>query len=387
MRLTRQQAIDILYGSLYLGGGGGGDIDTGMGIIDKTILSEEETVELIPFNEAPSDGIYVTISPVGSPASPDIHCGDDTFTRIIELLREKQAADPTLPQGEIAGFIPCEIGASSSFGPFMSAFQLGKPVVDACCDGRAHPLGIMGSLGLQAKDEDRVVQVGCGGNPERNLYVEVQTVASVNCASNIIRSSASAAGGLIEVARNPVNRDWLAGTDWTHGHRCADGAYALALNIGTAFNAAGTPYDKMMAACNAMHGNKVGKGIISDFVIETRNALDYGHFIVTDVDKVYKLTFCNEYMALEEVGADGTLTRINTFPDLIVTVDPATGIPIPTAKINDYVNREVYIVASSKANMKLGAGLKYKAPYETLEAALGIEMISYNTDIIIDLEP
>ena len=38
MRLTRQQAIDILYGSLYLGGGGGGDIDTGMGIIDKTIL-------------------------------------------------------------------------------------------------------------------------------------------------------------------------------------------------------------------------------------------------------------------------------------------------------------------------------------------------------------
>ena len=181
--ITKQEAQDMLTGSLFLGCGGGGSDKIGQDLIDRSLAIG---VSMCSLSDIDENGLLVTISPVGSPASKESYCGESTYTRIIELLEKKIADNPeTLPQGKITGVIPCEIGAYSSFGPFLTAAKLDIPVVDAACDGRAHPLGTMGSLGLTGT----VVQLGCGGNPEKGMYTEIEVIAAVDKASDFVRTA------------------------------------------------------------------------------------------------------------------------------------------------------------------------------------------------------
>lgn len=369
--ITRERAVNILSGSLFLGCGGGGHGKIGAETIDKTdgkvyMMSMEEAKQLGP------DALFITISGVGSPASREGYRGDDTYSRIIEITKNLQKENPALPQGEIRGLIPSEMGGASSFGPFMTSVQLGIPVINTACNGRAHPFGTMGSLGLQALSKP-VVQVACGGNPQKNRYLEVSVVAAVDAASEIIRASAANAGGLVEVARNPVDYQYLERTS-------AVGCYSLAEAIGQAANSGDlSAKEKLERVCGVVSGEIITDGVVGPITIETRNALDYGHFEVTACDgKKFKMYFCNEYMAVN--GPDGS--RLFTFPDFIVTADKKTGNPISTAELRE--GNEVYLIGSNWKHMILGLGVRYHAPYERLEGALGIEMIKYLDGLFVD---
>ena len=364
--ISKQEAQDMLIGSLFLGCGGGGSDQIGQDLIDRSIPIG---VEMCPLSEIGQDELLVTISPVGSPASKESCCGEETYTRIIELLKKKLSDNPEiLPQGEIAGVIPCEIGAYSSFGPFLTAAKLGIPVVDAACDGRAHPLGTMGSLGLTGT----VVQIGCGGDPKKGMYTEIEVIAAVDKAADLIRTASAAAGGLMEVARNPVKKDHLETTS-------ALGAYEYARKIGEAYNSGKTVEDRIQRACAVMRGTIYKQGKVEGLHLETKNALDYGYFIVRISDEeAYRLTFCNEYMAMD----DSAGVRVCTFPDAMITVDAKTGNPVTTAFIEE--GMDVILITSTHDNMLLGEGVKQRAPYERLEGALGIEMIRYIKDILKD---
>lgn len=363
--ITSEKARNILFGSLFLGCGGGGKLDTGLDIINKT----DGKVNMISMEEASQfgrDALFVTISGVGSPASKDSYRGDNTYSRIIEIIKNLQKDNPSLPQGEIRGLIPSEMGATSSFGPFMTSAQLGIPIVNAACDGRAHPFGTMGSLGLQAQSRT-VIQVACGGDPKKKRYLEVSVIAAVDSAAEIIRASASNAGGLVEVARNPVDFRYLA-------RSAAAECYSLAEEIGRAFNDRSLfVEEKINNVCSVIKANCIAQGTVGPITIETKNALDYGHFEVTDFSdgKKYEMYFCNEYMAMN--APDGS--RLYTFPDFIVTADCETGRPISTAELKE--GDKVYLLGSSWKNMILGLGVRYRAPYKRLEDALGIEMIKY----------
>ena len=285
------------------------------------------------------------------------------------MLEKKIADNPeTLPQGKITGVIPCEIGAYSSFGPFLTAAKLDIPVVDAACDGRAHPLGTMGSLGLTGT----VVQLGCGGNPEKGMYTEIEVIAAVDKASDLIRTASAAAGGLIEVARNPVKKSYLETTS-------AIGAYEYARKIGEEYAKGKTQDERICNAANAVNGTVYAQGVVEELHLETQNALDYGYFTVRiSENEAYKLTFCNEYMAMDDINGN----RLHTFPDAMITVDVRTGKPVSTAFIENGMN--VVLITSHRSNMLLGEGVKHRAPYERLEGALGIEMIRHIKDILKD---
>lgn len=366
--LTKGDAEKILSGSLFLGCGGGGDDTVGKSIIEKAV---PKGVELVSLDEVPQEGLFLTISPVGSPASTESHCDDDTYERIITLFKQKQKEDPRVPQGEVVGLLPCEIGALSSFCPMMTASLCGIPVVDAACDGRAHPFGSMGSLGLE-KRGGVVVQVCAGGKREKNYYVEVSVIASVDAAANIIRTSAANAGGMVAVARNPIDYAWMKKT-------AAPGAYSFARRIGESFAQEGSAAQKLQAVCGTIGGQIVAEGVVGDILIETKNALDYGRFtITTDAGEVYAMTFCNEYMSMD--GPDGE--RKFTFPDFMATCTAEDGKPVSTAKLKK--GDRVFLLGSSRHNMLLGQGLRYRAPYLRLEDALGIEMLRYVGDIIDD---
>lgn len=363
MKLTMQEVGKLLFGSQILGCGGGGNANEGFQTAVEAI--KKGTIELITMEELEArgeEGIIVTISGVGSPASPEAYYSTDVYPIIVKALQEKV-------NQKIIGFIACEIGGSSTFEPFIPAALLGVPIIDAPCDGRAHPLGVMGALGLE-KTGNSVWQAAAGGRKEKNKYVELVVGGSVESASNLVRNAASEAGGAVAVARNPVDAAWLKDAG-------AKGAYQQAMELGQLWGSSSMAVDKVQRLADALHGEVVCIGQVNDFVLKTDNALDRGSFKITGDGKECVMHFFNEYMTLDVDGV-----RRNTFPDAMVTIDARTGTILTTADIKDGLN--VYLVATRRENIIIGKGLRYRASYEKIQKIIEVNMIDYVEDILLD---
>jgi len=98
-----------------------------------------------------------------------------------------------------------------------------------------------------------------------------------------------------------------------------------------------------------------------------RGGFDVGKVVLDDGSE---LVFWNEYMTLERSGA-----RLATFPDLIVTMDAATGLPVSTAEVR--VGQRLAVVVVRKNALKLGAGVKDKNLYHAIEQATGKPVIEF----------
>lgn len=352
----------IAIGSLFLGGGGGGDIHEGLAAAKRALELGE--VQIVPLSEIrKKDGVILTISGVGSPASDTAYYSEDVYERILNLIQSQE-------KREIIGLIPCEMGGSSSFEPFIPAARLNIPVINSACDGRAHPFGIMGSLGLEKSGNNITIQAGAGGKEETDTYVEILLTGSIETTSDLIRNAAAKAGGAVAVARNPVSPFWIENAG-------ATGAYDLAYKIGEAYLKGKTVMDKITAVCSVVGGTVICQGRVENYVLNTENALDHGSFTVCSENDKYKLYFFNEYMAVEK-----NKDRLHTFPDLITTIDGATGEILTTAQIKDGCN--IIVVAAPKEQMLLGKGLLYRDVYERIEKILKIEMQKYVSKIFLD---
>ena len=361
MLINSDNIQKIAFGSLLLGGGGGGDIREGIETaIESLKIGPVEIISLSEITE--QDGVILTISGVGSPASETAYYSKDAYKRILALIHSHL-------DEKIIGLIPCEMGGSSSFEPFIPSALLNIPVINSACDGRAHPFGIMGSLGLE-RHKNNTIQAGAGGRKENNTYVEVLLSGSIEATSDLIRNTADKAGGAVAVARNPVSLEWLKESGATD-------AYSLANKLGEAYLSSDTPEEKAASVCSVIDGSIICCGYVSDYTISTENALDNGHFTIKSEGDTYKLYFFNEYMALEKNSE-----RINTFPDLIATLDAETGEILTTPQI--YNGRKVIVITAPKEKMILGKGLKYRSTYSRIEEILGINIQEYISDIFLD---
>lgn len=369
MKITADDVKLLSLGSQLLGSGGGGDAQEGLETAAEALKMGGD-IELISMEELAArekSGIIVTISGVGSPASEEAYYSPEVYKIIVDTIQEKA-------EDKIIGFIACEIGASSTFEPFIPAALMGVPIIDAPCDGRAHPLGLMGALGLEKKGTP-VWQAAAGGRRENHKYVELVVNASVESASNLVRNAASEAGGAVAVARNPVDIPWLQDAG-------AAGAYEQALTLGKLWqDGPGAVPFRCVVLAEALKGKLVCRGKISNYQLITENALDRGSFdilgITDDSGRRLTMTFFNEFMTLEENGL-----RLNTFPDVMIVVDVKTGKPLTTAEIKDGL--EVILVTTSHENVKLGKGLKYRAGFERVESIIHKELIPYISDILLD---
>lgn len=362
MLVNLEDVRKIAVGSLFLGGGGGGDIYEGLTTAKRAL--ELGKVQIVPLSEIKNkEGVVLTISGVGSPASETAYYSEDVYERILSLIQSQD-------KRKIIGFIPCEMGGSSSFEPFIPAARLNIPVINTACDGRAHPFGIMGSLGLEKSKNNITIQAGAGGKKETNTYIEALLTGSVEATSDLIRNVAAKAGGAVAVARNPVEPSRIEEAG-------ATGAYDLAYKLGEAYLNGKTVEDKITAACSIVGGTIICRGKVEDYILSTENALDNGSFTVRRGNEEYRFYFFNEYMAAERNGV-----RLYTFPDLITTIDLETGKILTTAQIKNECN--IAVVAAPKDQMLLGKGLLYRDVYERVENILGIEMCKYVDDILID---
>lgn len=73
------------------------------------------------------------------------------------------------------------------------------------------------------------------------------------------------------------------------------------------------------ASMDILGGNVITTSRVKDKELVSEGGFDHGKIILEDG---HEITFWNEYMTLERKGK-----RINTFPDLIMTLDAENGIP------------------------------------------------------------
>jgi hypothetical protein len=339
VRVDEKIAKAAVYGGSFLGGGGGGDLREGLKTAELALSLGE--LLIVSVDELSKDSYIATASIVGAPAAKERYVTPRHMIRSFELLLEAVDVD-------IRGIISSENGGASITNGWIPAVLLELPIVDAPADGRAHPTGVMGSMGLHKREDYISIQACAGGDIRRGRYIELVVRGSLENTDKIIREASVRAGGMVAVARNPVERDYVAAN-------AAVGAVSKAISIGEIMIKYKEDAEEMSRKIiEYLGGGKIiGKGVVLDKILETRGGYDIGRITIRSSDnKKYIIRFWNEYMSLEtEEGF-----KIASFPDLITTIDIKTSLPLTSAEIN--IGDEIIIIAVPKENIPLGSGVK-----------------------------
>lgn len=352
MRLTKEILEYALIGGAILGGGGGGSRE--LGRESGSIALDYGELNLVDISEVPDDTLIVTASAVGAPAAVDKYVKPRDYVRTIEILQNNTGL-------KIGGIITNENGGAATINGWIQAAMLNIPLLDAPCNGRAHPTGTMGSMGLNKVKGYVSHQAYAGGNPELGNRIEGFVSGDIFKASSMVRQAAVQAGGLVAVARNIVESKYVKENGAVNGisHAIETGRrFYKGLEI--------SPYGAIKSVVEFLNGEIVVEGQVSEFELVTKGGFDVGRVVV----KGAELTFWNEYMTLE-VGSK----RLYTFPDLIMSFDKATGMPLTTAEIKK--DMEVVIIGTKKENLKLGAGMFDKDLLKEIEPVINKEILKY----------
>lgn len=352
MKLTKQDVYNAIVGGTILGGGGGGDAKKG----EKYALLalENSSLELVDIDSLNDEDILITASLVGAPNAENQYMTDKDIVRTVELIKENY-------EGNIAGIITNEQGGEATTNGWLQAARLGIALVDAPCNGRAHPTGVMGSINLHKISSYTTVQACVGGNPKENRHIEAFFEGSIEATSRLVRQASIEAGGLVAVARNPVKVSYAK-------ENCAVGAVKLSIEIGKVFNEGLkiSVEEAVKNICTLLNGDIIVRGEVDSFSIKTQNGFDIGYAMIDG----FELTFWNEYITAEKTGV-----RYTTFPDLIMTIDAKTGTPLSTAMMKKGV--EVYVIAVKKENLILSATMKDEKLLKQVEEVIGKKIIRY----------
>ncbi|MFQ5855883.1 MAG: DUF917 family protein [Anaerolineae bacterium] len=350
-RITSSDTLEAaVLGGALLGGGGGGGIEEGLHL--GRLALERGGPLLADPDELPPDGILLTVSAVGAPSAPDRSVSPEQYVAAVESFLDVFKID-------VAGLITNENGGMATVNGWLQSAVLGIPVADVPCNGRAHPTGVMGSMGLDAEPQYVSRQVAVGGNEVQGRQVVVSVEAALRVSAQLIRDAAVAAGGLVAVARNPVSVRYAL----EHG---APGAIAKAVELGRLLQPNAPPSQRAKACAERLGGQIIHRGTVSDKRLESRGGFDVGWLRIGD----YELTLWNEYMTLEQGGQ-----RLGTFPDLIATLSAASARPLSTAEIRP--GDEVFLLWAPRDHLILGAGMRRPELFQVVEKAVGKEIIAH----------
>ena len=347
----------IVLGGAVLGGGGGGDVAGGLRNAQLAVRMGSPV--LISLDELDDEAPVITASAVGAPAAKDKMVRPIDHIRaldqIMDLVGDRQGK-------KLAGIIPNENGAGSGVNGWIQAAALNLPMVDAPANGRAHPTGLMGAMGLHRQKDYHSIQSAVGGNPDLDLYVEMICQGKLAVTANLVRQAAVQAGGLVAVSRDPVPAAYLR-------ENAAPGATSQAMHVGQVVLA---EKDKggqavIAAVVSAVSGQITCQGIVKQLRLETVGGYDIG-LVVIEGDQAAELTFWNEFMTLEMDG-----NRQATFPELITLLSLETGLSISSAELTE--GHQVAVLTAPQENLILGKGVLLPETLAEAEKAIGKQLV------------
>ncbi|MFC7326070.1 DUF917 domain-containing protein [Halorubrum rutilum] len=349
--ITDEWVEHVAVGGAILGGGGGGSLDEGIEFGELAV--EYGSPTLRPISELDPSEVVLTVSGVGAPAATDSHVKPADYVQAVELVMNRIAE-----RGRSVGALMTnEMGGFASVNGLLQSAVTGLPLVDAACNGRAHPTGPMGSIGLSS--DETVLQAGVGGEPDTGRRHELVVEAHLSSAADTIRQIAEAAGGLVAVARNPVPAEYAESN-------AALSVYDQAKTLGQAVQTARDGETAAAEVASLLDGEVAITGTVDSRELETAGGFDIGTVVVDD----HELTFWNEYMTFSRDGE-----RLATFPDLITTLDTDTGEPISTAEIAE--GQSVTVVLAPASSLALGAGMDDPGLFEPVEEAVGQPVVEH----------
>lgn len=167
--------------------------------------------------------------------------------------------------------------------------------------------------------------------------VEGVVSSTLDLSSSAVRAVSIQAGGMVGVCRNPVDIGYVK-------EHAAVGGITQAIELGEVFFSVPEGPERIEAVASYLKGRVIHSGTVSNFKLEETGGFDVGIVQVDDLE----LTFWNEYMTAEMNGE-----RKGTFPDLIMTFDAETGMPLVSAEIKEGI--KIAVISVPKENLKLSS--------------------------------
>lgn len=349
--ITAEWVDHVAVGGAVLGGGGGGSLDEGIEFGELAVEYGSPTI--VPVSALNPSDVVLTVSAVGAPAATESHVKPADYVRAVELIVDRLEGRGT----SVGALMTNEMGGFAAVNGLLQSAVTGLPLVDATCNGRAHPTGPMGSIGLSS--DETSLQAGVGGKSGTARRHEIVVEAPLGSAASTVRQVAEAAGGLVAVARNPVS------AAYAEDHAALE-VYEQAEAVGRAVRTATDGLEAADEVASVLDGDVAVTGTVESWDLETTGGFDVGTAVVDG----HELTFWNEYMTLERDGE-----RLATFPDLLTTLDAETGRPISTAKLAE--GQSVAVVVAPAASLTLGAGMDDPELFEPVEETVGKSVVDY----------
>ena len=269
-QLTLQDAEHACLGGGVYACGGGGWYQHGLqnGRLAVTLGRPR----LVSINDVPQDGLIVTVSATGAPASDDFEMWPRDYIRAFELVRDEAER---LTGQRVVGVMNAQNGYSSTVNAWMPAALSGLPVVDAAGDVRAHPTIKLGAMGYAGESAFQTIQAAVGG--KRDLHMDLELVVKGNLfrTSNIMRAASIQAGGFIASARLPLPVSVVR-------ERAALGAISAAIDLGAAMSAAQASGSEavMAAVLQTTGGTWLGRGTVRRKTFKTEGGFNHAAYLL-----------------------------------------------------------------------------------------------------------
>jgi DUF917 family protein len=345
----------LVYGGAVLGGGGGGSLATGLECVREALSAG--VPRIVPLAGIADDAILVTLSGVGGARQTSADAlGHAHFKRAIDLFE-------SFSSHTVSGFIASEVGPRAVTYGLRESARSGLPVVDAPANGRAHPLSVMGSLGLHSRPRRATATVAVGGAMGSSDYVEIAIRANVIKAARIVRDRAAQGGIALAVVRNPLPAAVIR-------DHAAVGGLAFAQRVGRVLLASLSEGSSavLTALARMMGGRVLANGYVTSAALSDRMGFTIGQITVicSDASAVH-IAVCNEFMAVLDDGKP-----VVAFPDLIALIDRDTGLPLDSAQVK--VNRSIAIFTVPRHRLLLGSGMRDPHLLRQIEKLLGIRL-------------
>jgi uncharacterized protein len=339
--LERQQVEDIAIGSAILGTGGGGDPYLGK-LAALQAINKHGPLEIVTIDELPDETLVAFPFAIGSPV-PYL----ERITMTDELVRAYHAMVRYLGR-PIGAVMSAEIGGVNSVIPFAVGRELGLPVIDGDCMGRAYP-------------EIQLITLTLYGHQAAPLSIadEHGNVAVIDSIDNFwaerlarpvaVEMGAIAGGFGFPVTVRDLKEAAILGT------------VSLAERIGASIREAhrrhSNPIDAVLGATG---GFRLFAGRIVDVQRRTQRGWALGETKIVGLDdcagREMVVRFQNEHLVAienEEIVA--------SVPDLIAILDTERGEPITTENLR-YGFRVTVVGIPSDAKWRTPEGIALGGP-------------------------
>lgn len=355
----------LVYGGAVLGAGGGGSIRAGLRAGRKALAAGP--LRLADLKELPEDARLLTFTGVGTTGKVlGVEKLDWQRTKALQAFMETG-------QQQIGGFVSSEVGPLAVTYGWRESAATGIPVVDAPCNGRAHPMGLMGSLGLHRLPKHITTTVAVGGEPGADNYVELTTRTNVTNASYLVRNAASKLRVPMGVVRNPVLASYVR-------KHAAVGALKYARSVGEALleNLKDGLPAVLASLAKVMGGRVLAQGRVQSADLAERQGFTLGTIVLsTDADAQVRIPLCNEYMMVMQDGVP-----LAAFPDLIALFDRNSSLPLSTADVRPGQHLVAFGVPRSR--LILGSAMRDRSLLRPIEVLLRVRFPASSLDPTLD---